>query len=99
MIFYPSKLIVVSQTKPFPSPAQQNSIPLELAITTLANVSMEEFLAVIKQLPIEKKRRMVINEILDSSLAEKVEILKQVPLEETGEIAMAIAQVWQEKSD
>lgn len=86
----------LSQAKPSSCRSQQNCISLELAIATVANASMEEFLAVMKQLPPDKRRRMVVNEILNSSLAEKVEVFKQVPLAETGEIAIAIAQVWQE---
>ena len=86
----------MSQAKPLSRESQQNNIALEDAIATLANASRSELLEVIKQIPPEKRQGMAIALMTESSLEEKVKIFKQVPLETTGEIARAIAQVWQE---
>lgn len=86
----------MSQTKSFPPSAQQNHVSLDLIISTLINASRSELLEVIEKLPTEKKQAMAIALLRSSDLAEKTEIFEQLSLEQTGEVTMAIAQVWQE---
>ena len=90
--------------RPFQSLDRQNCIALELAmptassaIATLTNASLEEFSAAMEQLPTEKRRELAVKLILAASFAEKVELMRLLPLEEMGELAQAIAQVWQEE--
>lgn len=87
----------MSQTKSFLPSTQQNCVALDLAIATLTNASRTEFLKVIEQLPTEKRQAMAIALLRSFDLAEKTEIFKQLSLEQTGEVTMAIAQVWQER--
>ena len=74
----------------------QDTDALELAIATFINASQSELLLAMEQLLAEKRRELVVKLILAASFAEKVEIMKLLPLEETGELAQAIAQVWEE---
>ncbi len=55
---------------------------------------MSGFIVAIQQLPAEKRQKLVVNKILNSSFAEKVEILKLWPLEETGEITQAMSDIF-----
>lgn len=87
----------MTYTRPLRALNQQNSVALDLAIATLIDASLEDFAAAIEQLPTEKKRELAVKLILVTSPSEKVEMMRLLPLEETGELAQAIAQVWQEK--
>ena len=87
----------MTHTRPFRSSLQLTTDTLELAISRLINASQPEFLAILKQLPKETRRELVVKVILDASFAEKIEIMRGLPLEETGELAQAIALVWQEE--
>lgn len=87
----------MTHTRPFRSSFQPTIDTLELATATLINASQSELLLAIEQLPKEKRRELIVKLILAANFAEKVEIMKLLPLEEMGELAQAIAQVWQEE--
>lgn len=42
---------------------------------------------------------LAISRVLNASVEEISEVLKEVPPEKTGKLAIAIGQMWQEKSD
>ena len=85
----------MTYTKPFCSLVQQNHVAFNLAISALADASESELWEIIEQLPTEKRRTMAIALLRSSDLAEKTKIFEQLSLEQTGEVTMAIAQVWQ----